>query len=994
MKHVEKTSLRQTVAIEPFFTQLHVEIDINSKYLLSCSSQKTIKVLDIESGKVVKSIPENEADESIEDVVQFTISKIADRDDLVIAYSSGLLRHFKWSADPVKLVRTWKSVHIGPISRMAFDKTAGTLLATGGCDSAVKIWDTERLYCTHNLKGAIGVITVVTFELMPQKDRYYVMASGDQENKIVIWDLLTSKVVNKLEGHVSVVTVIKQLPSDHNKIISASRDNIIILWSLQNFAALKKLPVFESIEGLDLLTPAQRTFITQEYDPKATLVITSGQHGAVKVWDLDNSRLVFTQTNSILKRITDSNDSVITQSVLCPELNEVAIVSYENNVLFHSLDDMTLKRQLIGHVDEVLSVRFLGNQEKYLLVSTNSPIIKIFSVETSSCFTVEGHSDIVLTVQVFPSDPNMFASSSKDNTVRIWTFDPEHQTAKCLYRGAGHSYSVTSLAVPNKMTDLVVSGSEDTTIKLWRLPSETDADVMSLHTVDAAKAHDKDINSLDIAPNDKFVASGSQDKTAKIWSIDGGKRLTHLGTLRGHRRGIWCIKFSPVDQIVATSSADGTIKLWALADYSCLKTFQGHDCSVLSLAFATRGMQIISTASDGNLKLWSVKKTECLKTIDAHSDKTWALAVSKDESLVATGAADSRIVIWKDVTEEETEEAAQKQDELSTNQQTLANLIQRKNWIKAIKISIKMAQPFRSLSILKEILLNGSDLREVLSDLRRDQLIELLRYALDWNKNSKHCSAAQAVIKLAMTKIPVDDILALSDSKTILSTLIPFTERHFARADKLLQQATFLDFLWGSMKLKDLTITDDESKLDVPENEVMVAKTTIDHSRETEDVEGNALFDKEPVLVGSGDESEVDGIDDDDDDDEEPQVEEAELEPEEKMASGDEINQLEDENHRDDNSDSGLSDQDIPEILGADDGRSRGGRTDDRRGHRKTSSRLTDRGSGRGGFVSRGRGRGGSGRGMGRGRGSDRGRGRGSSRGRAMTRPARRGGRF
>jgi WD40 repeat protein len=33
------------------------------------------------------------------------------------------------------------------------------------------------------------------------------------------------------------------------------------------------------------------------------------------------------------------------------------------------------------------------------------------------------------------------------------------------------------------------------------------------------KAHDKDINALDVAPNGKFVATGSQDKTAKILEV-------------------------------------------------------------------------------------------------------------------------------------------------------------------------------------------------------------------------------------------------------------------------------------------------------------------------------------------------------------------------------------------------------------------------------------------------------------------------------------------
>lgn len=73
-----------------------------------------------------------------------------------------------------------------------------------------------------------------------------------------------------------------------------------------------------------------------------------------------------------------------------------------------------------------------------------------------------------------------------------------------------------------------------------------------------------------VSPNDKLLASGSQDRTAKLWSLTD---MSQLGVFRGHRRGIWCVQFSPVDQVLASASADGAIKLWGLHDFSCLKVF-------------------------------------------------------------------------------------------------------------------------------------------------------------------------------------------------------------------------------------------------------------------------------------------------------------------------------------------------------------------------------------------------------------------------------------
>ena len=63
----------------------------------------------------------------------------------------------------------------------------------------------------------------------------------------------------------------------------------------------------------------------------------------------------------------------------------------------------------------------------------------------------------------------------------------------------------------------IVSGGVDMTLKVWAFPAEADVIPMATLRVAATEhGHDKDINCLAVAPNDKIIASGSHDKTAKV----------------------------------------------------------------------------------------------------------------------------------------------------------------------------------------------------------------------------------------------------------------------------------------------------------------------------------------------------------------------------------------------------------------------------------------------------------------------------------------------
>uniref|UniRef100_T1IN28 U3 small nucleolar RNA-associated protein 13 C-terminal domain-containing protein n=1 Tax=Strigamia maritima TaxID=126957 RepID=T1IN28_STRMM len=783
LKMAAKTTYKQNFVVqtkyEAFYTGGNIEISGDGSQIC-CSCNTTVKIIDTNTGTTIRAIG-SENDE--EEICAFVYHP--DNTKLITAARNLLFR--KWDLSTGTCERVWKSIHKSAVSCMAFNDH-GNLLASGGSDSTIKVWDIERQYCTHNLKGAQGVFSVVKFH--PNKLELFGIAD---DYCVRVWDLKTSRSIAVMEGHFSTVTCLR-FTNGGNNFVTCGRDKVVIYWDANRFQSLKTIPTFESLENIILL-PENQNYDKLNVKKGDLHILACGEKGILSIYKLS--------TASVVYRHELCNGVSILYAEYIPSIDSLVIVTQDQYILFLSLSDFSLKKQFIGYNDEILDAKFCANDDSHLAVATNSSDIRIFNLKTSSSVLLKGHTDIVLSLNIFDSDPSLIASCSKDNSIRIWRFDAENEISTCVAIGTGHTNSVSCVSTSILSTDFLVSCSEDTTLKLWKVNTEKleDSDVPQiLQSCFTQIAHTKNINSVSVSPNDKLIATGSQDKTAKLWSVSGD----FIGTFHGHRRGIWCVQFSPVDQILATSSADATVKLWNIADFSCVKTFEGHDSSVLKVTFISKGLQLLTSATDGSMKLWTIKTNDCIQTYVEQTKAVWALSVNKTEDLVVSAGNDSNILIWKDVTQEEKEEAAAKEESLIQQEQQLSNLLQQKNYTKALILAVTLEMPMRCLKIVREILRSkdGFDkLRNTIKELREDHIDSILKFASNWNTNSKHCYPAQNVFKIIFEMYETEEIYALSNMKSVIDGLIAYTEKHKNRLEELVLQSTIIDFIWQQEKL-------------------------------------------------------------------------------------------------------------------------------------------------------------------------------------------------
>ncbi|XP_036771840.2 transducin beta-like protein 3 [Manis pentadactyla] len=776
--------------IEPFYKGGKVQLDQTGQHLF-CVCGTRVNILDVASGAVLRSLEQ----EDQEDITAFVLSP----DDAVLVSASRALLLAQWAWREGSISRLWKAVHTAPVASMAFDPVS-TLLATGGCDGAVRIWDIVRHYGTHHFRGLPGVVHLVAFHPDPAR---LLLFSSSIDATIRVWSLQDRSCLAVLTAHYSAVTSLT-FTAGGQTMLSSGRDKICVVWDLRTHQATRTVPVFESVEAAVLL-PEE---LAPELGVTSTGLhfLTAGDQGTLRVWEAASGQCVYTQQRQ------PGPGQELTHCSLVPAAGLILSVTADHNLLLYEACSLQLQKQFAGYSEEVLDVRFLGPEDSHIVVASNSPCLKVFELQTSACQILHGHTDIVLALDVFRKGW-LFASCAKDQSICIWRMNKAGEVTR-VAQGSGHTHSVGAICCSRLKETFLVTGSQDCTVKLWPLPRALlsksiapDSGPVLLQAQVTQRCHDKDINSVAVAPNDKLLATGSQDRTAKLWALP---QCQLLGVFSGHRRGLWCVQFSPMDQVLATASADGTVKLWALQDFSCLKTFEGHDASVLKVAFVSRGTQLLSTGSDGLVKLWTIKNNECVRTLDAHEDKVWGLHCSRLDDRALTGASDSCIILWKDVTEVEQAEEQAKREEQLVKQQELDNLLHEKRYLRALGLAISLDWPHTVLTVVQAIRRDPEaceKLEATVLRLRRDQKEALLRFCVTWNTNSRHCHEAQAVLGVLLRHEAPEELLAYEGVRASLEALLPYTERHFQRLGRTLQAATFLDFLWHSMKLPTLHTT-------------------------------------------------------------------------------------------------------------------------------------------------------------------------------------------
>jgi len=98
--------------------------------------------------------------------------------------------------------------------------------------------------------------------------------------------------------------------------------------------------------------------------------------------------------------------------------------------------------------------------------------------------------------------------------------------------------------------------------------------------------HTDSVTSVAFSPDGSLMASGSRDRTIRLWRVSDGALVR---TLRGHTDWVYSVAFSPDVSLMASGSS-GTIRLWRVSDGALVQTYdQETGTAVLSIQFSPNG---------------------------------------------------------------------------------------------------------------------------------------------------------------------------------------------------------------------------------------------------------------------------------------------------------------------------------------------------------------------------------------------------------------------
>ncbi|QDU20257.1 WD40 repeat domain-containing protein [Urbifossiella limnaea] len=545
----------------------------------------------------------------------------ADGKTLVTGSGDGTVR--VWETDTAKQVRLFQGHVVEQVSKSGVTAVAvrldGKQAASAGHDGSIRLWDLNAADENRPLAGAAGPVWAVALTA----DGKLAAAAG-ADKTVRLYDPETGAAAGELTGHAAAVTALAFLAD--GKLASAGGDRVVKLWDTATRAVVKELPGHE-LPVLALATDGK-------------LLVSAAADRTARGWDAAAGKGLWTWTGK----------AAACAAAVRPGGKQVAVGTADGNLAVLDVTGGEPKEVWSGsaHTAGVAAAAYAPAGAALATVGGDG-VMQLWELDEagrpSPGHRFEGtpRADkggfAPLSAVAFTPDGRFVASAGADAVVRV--FDTR---TKAEVRGLrGHAEWTTALAF-GPGGRLLVSGGADKKVLAFELTPQEGATPVG---------HMLKINAVAVSPDGKTAATGSDDRTVKLWDVATGRELD---TLAGPTDRPQALAFLGADRLavgsLALSGGSGQLHFW-----------KGRPAKLVSSVTPGEVYALAALPDGSKLAAWTARavqgevvKASAYEVYDAGGKSLTvvrdagrdvrAVAFAADLSLAVAGDATGTIRLW------------------------------------------------------------------------------------------------------------------------------------------------------------------------------------------------------------------------------------------------------------------------------------------------------------------------------------------------------------
>jgi WD40 repeat protein len=488
---------------------------INGKYLISSSDDKTIRVWETSTGRIVRVLRGNIG--AGNEGMIYTIALSPYEGLLAVGGYVGSFTGKKARVDEgahkIRLidfqtgeVKALLKGHTDVIVGLSFSPD-GNRLISGSADKTVRIWNVRTQQILHVLKGHTDFIYAVAFS--PDGS---IAVTGSYDNTLKLWNAKSGSLIKTLKGHTNKIKSVAFTPNG-KYILSGGFDNTIRMWDGRDGRFIK------------VLASQNRPVLSISITPNSRYVLSgiggSGSGGnECRVFSIPSGKKITTFTK---------HTDIVLATDISPDGRTAATGGAGNQEIYlWNLTTGQVKQKMLGKGNKILSVGFAkggrsiawGKKWKSSSLFARGSLNQSFQIKSDNrAYELSMGSEIKNDDDFLRGIESVGPWSIRTKTGKI------HKTLEILKnghvvheitRGSANGYDHRSLTLtPDGQT--VISGGQN-------------GNISSYNPRTGKKIHDfightADVWGVAVSPDSRFLVSGSGDQTVKLWEIDSGSLL-------------------------------------------------------------------------------------------------------------------------------------------------------------------------------------------------------------------------------------------------------------------------------------------------------------------------------------------------------------------------------------------------------------------------------------------------------------------------------------